>query len=77
MSDEAQQPAGDPEPPKPGLLQVVHSVMMAFLGVQSSDKRQRDFQQGNFWVFVVVGLIFTVLFVLTVVLVVNTVLSGA
>ncbi|CAH0990257.1 hypothetical protein SIN8267_00349 [Sinobacterium norvegicum] len=37
------------------LLQVVGSVLAAFFGVQSSKNRERDFNNGNFSVFVAVG----------------------
>ena len=59
------------------LLQVVGSVLMAGLGVQSSKNKERDFKQGNFKAFIIVGLIFTVLFVVTVATVVSTVLDSA
>jgi len=59
------------------LLQVVGSVLMAGLGVQSSKNKERDFKQGNFKAFIIVGLVFTVLFVVTVATVVSTVLDSA
>ena len=59
------------------LLQVVGSVLMAGLGVQSSKNKERDFKQGNFKAFIIAGLIFTVLFVVTVATVVSTVLDSA
>jgi hypothetical protein len=62
---------------KTNLLQVVGSVLMAGLGVQSSKNKERDFKQGNFKAFIIVGLVFTVLFVVTVATVVSTVLDSA
>jgi hypothetical protein len=59
------------------LLQVIGSVLMAGLGVQSSKNKERDFKQGNFKSFIIVGLAFTVLFVVAVATVVNTVLDSA
>lgn len=59
----------------PNVLEVVISVAAAALGVQNSKNRQRDFTHGNPVVFIVAGLIFTVLFVLTIVGVVSMVLS--
>jgi hypothetical protein len=59
----------------PNALQVIGSVLAAGLGVQSSKNRERDFERGNPKVFIVAGLIFTVLFIATVITVVSTVLS--
>ncbi len=50
------------------------SVLAAALGVQNRKNRERDFTHGNPVVFIVAGLIFTVLFVLTLVGVVYLVL---
>ncbi len=58
-------------------LDVVSSVMAAGLGVQNSKNRERDFKQGRLGVFVVAGIIFTLLFIGAVALVVRLVLSGA
>ena len=59
------------------LLQVIGSVLMAGLGVQSSKNKERDFKQGNFKSFIIVGIVFTVLFVVAVATVVSTVLDSA
>ena len=58
-------------------LQVVSSVFAAGLGVQSSKNRERDFKQGRFGVFIAAGIIFTLLFIGTVVTVVQLVLKGS
>ena len=57
--------------------QVVSSVFAAALGVQSSKNRERDFKGGSFTTFIAAGIVFTVLFVVTVYLVVSTVLENA
>ena len=62
------------EPKEPTLWQVVKSVLAAALGVQNSRNRERDFTYGNPLVFILGGLIFTVVFVLTIVGVVYLVL---
>ena len=68
MSENEQKP--------PGLFQVMASVLAAFLGVQSDAKRQRDFSQGRPRDFIIVGLVFTLLFVvLTTVFVPDSLLS--
>jgi len=69
-------PQDEPDPgPGPGLVQMFVSAAAAAFGVQSNKARQRDFSSGNPIAFVVVGLVFTLLFVLTILLVVFFVLS--
>jgi hypothetical protein len=53
---------------------VVLSVIQASFGVQSNSNRERDFTQGKLWAFVIAALLFTVVFVLTIVFVVSLVL---
>jgi hypothetical protein len=59
---------------EPGFGEVVMSVLAAALGVQTSKNRERDFTKGNPLVFIAAGLIFTILFVLTLIGVVNLIL---
>lgn len=66
-----------PEAPKPGLLQTIGGVAASFFGVQSSKNRQRDFSKGKAGHFIAVGVIMTVLFVLTVWLAVKLALRSA
>jgi hypothetical protein len=49
---------------KPSLLQVVKSVMAASFGVQSNANRERDFTKGSPGQYIIIGLVFTILFVL-------------
>ena len=65
---------GDEKDRKPSLMQVILSVLAAAIGVQNSANRERDFTHGNPVVFIVAGLIFTVIFVLAVIGVVYLVL---
>ena len=58
------------------LLQMISSVLAAAFGVQSSKNRERDFSRGKPMHFITLGLVFTVLFVLTVITVVNLVLRS-
>ncbi|MBL6986178.1 MAG: DUF2970 domain-containing protein [Gammaproteobacteria bacterium] len=60
---------------KPTITQVIKSVLAAAIGVQSNDNRQKDFEQGSFSTYLIVGLIFTVLFVCGIVFLVSTVLG--
>ena len=55
------------------LLRVVQSTLAAAIGVQSKKNRERDFEEGNAGTFIVAGVLFTVLFVATIVVVVSAV----
>lgn len=65
---------GTPKHQKPSFLGIVRSTLAAAIGVQSSKNRERDFTQGSPLAFIAAGIIFTVLFILTVVTVVHLVL---
>jgi hypothetical protein len=52
---------------KVSLKQVIGSVIASFLGVQRSDKYQRDFTHGKPHHYIIVGLVGTILFILFVV----------
>jgi hypothetical protein len=81
MSDrEKEQPEAQQDQDKGASLKpfhVVSSVLAAGLGVQSSKNRERDFKQGRIGVFIAAGIIFTLLFIGTVVTVVQLVLKGS
>jgi hypothetical protein len=80
MQDEQQQQSPKDEDSKDGkmnALQVVGSVFAAGLGVQSSKNRERDFKQGRAGVFIAAGIVFTLLFIGTVITVVRLVLNSA
>ncbi|MDG1032842.1 MAG: DUF2970 domain-containing protein [Luminiphilus sp.] len=55
------------------ILRVVQSTLAAAIGVQSKKNRERDFEEGNAGTFIVAGILFTVLFVTTIVVVVSAV----
>ncbi|MEE4202140.1 MAG: DUF2970 domain-containing protein [Halieaceae bacterium] len=59
-----------------GLMAVLSSVFAAALGVQSSKNRERDFKQGSAGVYIAAGIIFTALFIATVVMVVQWVIAS-
>lgn len=59
---------------KPTLKQVIQSVLAAAIGVQSEENQKRDFENGSLSSYLVVGAIFTVLFILMLVAVVSIVL---
>ena len=55
--------------------QTMVSVGQASFGVQNQKNKERDFEKGSIKGFVAAALIFTVLFVLTLVVIVNVVLN--
>ena len=57
------------------LWQLIGSAISAAIGVQSSENRKRDFSRGKPSQFIIIGILFTVLFVLVMIGVVNLVLS--
>jgi hypothetical protein len=61
----------------PSWHHVVRSVLAAGFGVQSKKNRERDFQHGKPVVFIVTGIVFTILFIFSVIMVVSTVLEQA
>ena len=71
------QPSDDPDQQSPSWYHVVASVLVAGFGVQSKKNRERDFQHGKPIVFIITGIVFTILFIFTVILVVTTVLDNA
>ena len=60
---------------KPSLNAVIKSILAAAIGVQSDKNRTRDFEQGNPLVFIIGGIVFTLLFIITIASVVGLVLS--
>jgi hypothetical protein len=60
---------------KPGLLHVIKSVIAAGIGVQSNKNREIDFEHGSLSSYLIIGLIATLLFILTLVFIVSTVTS--
>ncbi|CAD5376822.1 conserved hypothetical protein [Pseudomonas sp. OF001] len=60
-----------------GLRQMLQSVLAAAFGVQSNRNRQRDFSRGKPSHFILLGLLFTLLFVLLLFGVVRLVLNLA
>ncbi|MCH4872804.1 MULTISPECIES: DUF2970 domain-containing protein [Pseudomonas] len=68
----------DPADNKPPTFwQVLHSVMAAAFGVQSSKNRTRDFTHGKPAQFLLLGLLFTGVFALTLFAIVKLVLYFA
>lgn len=60
---------------KPTILQIIKSVLSAYIGVQSEANRQQDFSQGSMKTYIIAGIVFTVLFVGVIIFVVSVVLG--
>ena len=69
--------SNDDKKKTPGLRQIITSVFPAAFGVQSSKNQERDFKHGKARVFIISGIIFTLLFIGTVFTVVRMVLKQA
>ncbi|EAR08382.1 DUF2970 domain-containing protein [Reinekea blandensis] len=61
------------ETKKPSFWQVTKSVLAGAIGVQSDKNRQADFQTHSIWPFVFGGVLFTVLFVVALIVLVRSV----
>ncbi len=67
-----------PQKPKSlSLIQTIKSVLWAMLGIQTKENLMRDFAHGKARNFIITGLLFVILFVLTLILIVNVVLHFA
>jgi hypothetical protein len=62
---------------KPNLIQVIISVLASLLGVQSGKNRERDFTKGDPKHFIGVYIALVVIFVISMIVVVNMVLASA
>lgn len=67
----------DPEDKPLSFREMLQSVLAAALGVQSGKNRSRDFSRGKPSHFIILGVSFTALFVLLLVVVVKVVLKLA
>jgi hypothetical protein len=56
-------------------VKIILSTLAAAIGVQSKKNRERDFEEGNAGAFIAAGIIFTALFITTVLGVVQWVLA--
>ena len=66
------QPPEDPaednnaHPQEVTFFTILKSVFSSFIGVQNNANRKRDFESGKFWHFFVAGLIFVIMFLLSI-----------
>jgi len=56
-------------------LRIIQSTLAAAIGVQSKQNRERDFEEGNAVTFIAAGIIFTALFIATVMTIVQLVVA--
>ncbi|MGI9211331.1 MAG: DUF2970 domain-containing protein [Methylococcaceae bacterium] len=59
---------------KPTLWQVVSSVLAAGFGVQNQNNRERDFASGSATQYIIIGIAATILFILTLLGIINLIL---
>jgi len=57
----------------PSIFHVIKSVLAAAVGIQSEKNRRMDFEHGSLPSYLIVGFIFTILFILSLVFVVSLV----
>jgi len=74
ISDDSDKKAPDV---KPGLFEVMKSVLSAMIGVQSDENRERDFNKGSAKDYVLVGIIFIIIFIVTLMMVVSSVVDNS
>ena len=65
------------DPDSPGLGRAIGSALAAAFGVQSGKNRERDFKHGKARNFIIAGVLFTLVFILVIVVVVKLVLRQA
>ena len=58
---------------KQSITEVFKSVFSAFIGVQNEESRKQAFTNGSLSTYIIAGLIFTTLFVLTIVILVSAI----
>lgn len=62
-------------PSKPHWKSVVGSILAAAIGVQSNKNRENDFSQTSIWPFVIGGIVFTLIFIASLVFVATTAIN--
>ncbi|AKE51438.1 DUF2970 domain-containing protein [Kangiella geojedonensis] len=69
--------ATEEKPQGTGFWSTVQSVLGAMFGVQTEQQREKDFEKGSAVQFIVGGIIFVVVFILTILYFVNSALESA
>ncbi len=60
-----------------GFLQTLLSVFAAMFGIQTQEKHQRDFEQGSATNFIFVGIVVTLVFIITLFMLVSYLIDNA
>lgn len=67
----------DQHPKKaPSVFSIILSTFAAAFGVQSQKNQEKDFSRGNIFVFIIAGIIFTILFIIAVATLVNIAINS-
>ena len=53
--------------------EVIKSVLAAAIGIQSLQNQKKDFKSNKAYIYIIFGLVFTVIFVATLIIVVKTI----
>ena len=61
----------DADPQPVTLFTILKSVFASFVGIQTNANRIRDFESGKFWHFFAAGVIFVVVFLLSILAIVK------
>ncbi|MBU2955718.1 DUF2970 domain-containing protein [Marinobacter sp. F3R08] len=64
------------KPKRPGILKVMQSILAGAIGVQSDKRREEDFSSHSPWPYIIAGILFTVSFVVGLIVIVNLVLAS-
>ncbi|HTN34704.1 MAG TPA: DUF2970 domain-containing protein [Marinobacter sp.] len=64
------------KPAGPSVLRVMQSVLAGAFGVQSEKRRQEDLTSQSPWPYLIVSVLFTLGFVVTLIFIVNIVLAS-
>ena len=59
---------------KQSITEVFKSIFSAFIGVQNEENRKKAFENGSLSTYIIAGLIFTLLFVMIIVILVSTII---
>ncbi|PPK50986.1 DUF2970 domain-containing protein [Marinobacter persicus] len=76
-NNENNQEAQNQNPPrKPGVGKIMQSILAGAFGVQSDKRRQEDFSSHSPVPYIVAGLLFTAIFVVSLIIIVKLVLAS-
>ena len=74
-TNESPQTREAPKTQKLSTVSLILTTMAAAIGVQSDKNRERDFNQSSIWPYITAGVLFTVIFVLALLVLVNQVVE--